>query len=119
MDSILSSAETVNGIKIATAKLDNLDMNALRTASDELKNKIGSGVVILISSKDDKVNLIVSATKDAVTAGIHCGNIIKEAAAACGGGGGGRPDMAQAGGKDPSGIDEAIRMPEKAAETIK
>lgn len=120
MDSILSSAETVNGIKIATAKLDNLDMNALRTASDELKNKIGSGVVILISSKDDKVNLIVSATKDAVTAGIHCGNIIKEAAAACGGGGGGRPDMAQAGGKDPSGIDEALRIArEKAAEALK
>lgn len=120
MDSILSSAETVNGIKIAAAKLDNLDMNALRTASDELKNKIGSGVVILISSKDDKVNLIVSATKDAVTAGIHCGNIIKEAAAACGGGGGGRPDMAQAGGKDPSGIDEALRIArEKAAEALK
>lgn len=120
MDSILSSAETVNGIKIAAAKLDNLDMNALRAASDELKNKIGSGVVILISSKDDKVNLIVSATKDAVTAGIHCGNIIKEAAAACGGGGGGRPDMAQAGGKDPSGIDEALRIArEKAAEALK
>ena len=120
MDSIISSAEDVNGLKIAAAKLDGLDMNALRSASDDLKNRVGSGVVILVSSKDGKVNLIVSATKDAVAAGIHCGKIIKEAAAACGGGGGGRPDMAQAGGKDPSGMDEAIRIArEKAAEALK
>ncbi|MGI6086057.1 MAG: DHHA1 domain-containing protein, partial [Acetivibrionales bacterium] len=70
---------------------------------------------ILVSDKDNKVNLIVSATKDAVDAGIHCGNIIKEAAAACGGGGGGRPDMAQAGGKDPSGMDKALEIAEKKA----
>jgi alanyl-tRNA synthetase len=110
MDSLTNDALTIKGIKIVAAKMEGLDMNALRNASDTVKNKIGSGVVILVSSKDDKVNLIVSATKDAVSQGIHCGNIIKDAAAACGGGGGGRPDMAQAGGKDPNGMDEAIRV---------
>lgn len=115
LDSLMNDAVTVKGIKIIAAKMDDLDMNALRNASDTVKNKIGSGVVILVSSKDDKVNLIVSATKDAVTSGIHCGNIIKDAAVACGGGGGGRPDMAQAGGKDPQGMDEALRVAKEKA----
>lgn len=114
-DSLINEAVTVKGIKILAAKLDNMDMNALRNASDTIKNKLGSGVVILVSGKDDKVNLIVSATKDAVAAGIHCGNIIKDAAQACGGGGGGRPDMAQAGGKDPNGMDEAMRIAKEKA----
>ncbi len=114
-DSLMNEAVPVKGIKILAAKLDNLDMNALRNASDTVKNKLGSGVVILVSSKDDKVNLIVSATKDAVAAGIHCGNIIKDAAQACGGGGGGRPDMAQAGGKDPGAMDEALRVAKEKA----
>lgn len=110
MDKIIDEAEAVNGMKIAAARMKDLDMNALRNASDTLKNRIGSGVVILVSAKDGKVNLIVSATEDAVKAGIHCGKIIKAAAAACGGGGGGRPDMAQAGGKDTNGIADAIRI---------
>ena len=117
---IIDQAESYNGIKVVAARLDGLDMNALRNTSDDLKNRVGSGVIILASSKDGKVNLIVSATKDAVASGIHCGKIIKEAAAACGGGGGGRPDMAQAGGKDPSGIDKAISIAkEKAVEVLK
>jgi len=115
LDSIINDAPEVKGIKVAAAKMDGLDMNALRTASDDIRNKLGSGVVILVSSKDDKVNLIVSATKDAVAAGIHCGDIIKEAAKACGGGGGGRPDMAQAGGKNPAGMDEAIKIAREKA----
>ena len=115
LDSLIENAKIVKGVTIITAKMKGLDMNALRNTSDTLKNKIGSGVVILVSDKDDKVNLIVSATKDAVEAGIHSGNIIKEAAAACGGGGGGRPDMAQAGGKDPSGMDKALKIAEKKA----
>ncbi len=115
LDSVIDDAVTVKGMKIVAAKLEDLDMNALRNTSDTIKNKIGSGVVILVSCKEDKVNLIVSATKDAVSAGIHSGNIIKAAAAACGGGGGGRPDMAQAGGKDPSGMDEAIRIAKEKA----
>ncbi|NMA65636.1 MAG: alanine--tRNA ligase [Clostridiaceae bacterium] len=119
MDSIINQAESYNGIKVIAAKLDGLDMNALRSTSDDLKNRVSSGVIILASSKEDKVNLIVSATKDAVAKGIHCGKIIKEAAAACGGGGGGRPDMAQAGGKDPAGIDNAISIAkEKAIEVL-
>jgi alanyl-tRNA synthetase len=117
-DSLVNEAESVKGMKIVAAKLENLDMNALRNASDTIKNKLGSGVVILVSGKDDKVNLIVSATKDAVTAGIHCGQIIKDAAQACGGGGGGRPDMAQAGGKDPNGMDEALRIAKEKAKAM-
>jgi alanyl-tRNA synthetase len=118
LNSFIEKAIVVKGMKIITAKLDGLDMNALRNASDTLKNKVGSGVVILASSKDDKVNLIVSATKDAVDAGIHSGNIIKEAARACGGGGGGRPDMAQAGGKDPSGMDKALEIARERAASM-
>ncbi len=118
LNSFIEKAIVVKGMKIVTAKLDGLDINALRNASDTLKNKVGSGVVILASSKDDKVNLIVSATKDAVDAGIHSGNIIKEAARACGGGGGGRPDMAQAGGKDPSGMDKALEIARERAASM-
>jgi len=118
MDSMIDNAESVNGIKIVAAKMEGLDMNALRSASDTIKAKLGSCVVILVSSKEDKVNLIVSATKDAVDAGVHSGNIIKEAAAACGGGGGGRPDMAQAGGKDPNGMDEALRIAKEKAKAM-
>jgi alanyl-tRNA synthetase (EC 6.1.1.7) len=120
LDSIMAGAADVKGIKIVAAKLDDMDMNALRNASDSIRNRMGSCVVILASSKDQKVNLIVSATKDAVARGIHSGQIIKDAAAACGGGGGGRPDMAQAGGKNPAGIDEALRIArEKSADMIK
>jgi alanyl-tRNA synthetase len=120
LDSIIASARDAAGLKIVAARLEDMDMNALRSASDDVKNRIGSGVVILASSKDGKVNLVVAATPDAILRGIHCGNIIREAAAACGGGGGGRPDMAQAGGKDPQGIDEALRIAsERAAAMIK
>jgi len=120
MDTIIEKAESVNGMKVVAARLEGLDMDALRNASDDLRNRIGSGVVILASGKDGKVNLIVSATKDAVASGVHCGKIIKEAASACGGGGGGRPDMAQAGGKDPSGIEKALDIArEKAIEVLK
>ena len=83
-------------------------MTALRNMTDTLKSKLGSSVVALASAFDGKVSLVVSATKDAVSKGVHCGKIIGEAAKAAGGGGGGRPDMAQAGGKDISGIDKAI-----------
>ena len=91
-------------------------MNALRTLGDDLKEKIGSGVVVLASDMGGKVNLIVTATDDAVKAGAHAGKIIKEAAALVGGGGGGRPNMAQAGGKNPAGIQDALA---KAVELAK
>lgn len=114
-DSLIGSAPVVKGVKILAADLPGLDMNALRSAADSLKAKLEKGVVILTSAKDDKVNLIVSATKAAVEAGIHSGNIVRDAAKAIGGGGGGRPDMAQAGGKDAAGIPVALETGLKLA----
>ena len=83
-------------------------MNALRNLGDDLKAKLGDSVVILASDKDEKVNLIVMATDGAVKAGAHAGNIVKKIAPMVGGGGGGRPNMAQAGGKNPAGIAVAL-----------
>ena len=114
-DDILSKAVDVKGMKVVCAEIKDADANALRTMGDQLKNKLGSGIIVLASSKDGKVSLLSMATDDAVKAGAHSGNIIKAAAAVCGGGGGGRPNMAQAGGKDASKITEAL---EKAKEII-
>lgn len=113
---VLNQAEDVNGVKFLAVKLNDVDMNELRNLSDDLKSKIGSGVVVLASAMgSDKVNLIVTATDDIVKAGVHAGNIIKSAAPCVGGGGGGRPNMAQAGGKNPAGIERAF---ETAKETL-
>lgn len=113
---VLNQAEDVNGVKFLAVKLNDVDMNELRNLSDDLKSKIGSGVVVLASAMgSDKVNLIVTATDDIVKAGVHAGNIIKSAAPCVGGGGGGRPNMAQAGGKNPAGIEKAF---ETAKETL-
>ena len=113
---VLNQAEDVNGIKFLAVKLNDVDMNELRNLSDDLKSKIGSGVVVLASAMgSDKVNLIVTATDDIVKAGVHAGNIIKSAAPCVSGGGGGRPNMAQAGGKNPAGIEKAF---ETAKETL-
>lgn len=109
MDEVLAGAVEVKGIKVITARFDQLDMEALRNTGDTLKNKIGSGVIVLGSNYGDKVSFIVTATKDLLSKGVHSGNIIKEVAKLAGGGGGGRPDMAQAGGKDASKIDDALK----------
>jgi alanyl-tRNA synthetase len=94
-------------------------MNNLRSMVDELKNKIGSGVVILGSvSGDDKVNLSAGVTQDLIPKGYHAGKLIKEVATRCGGGGGGRPDMAQAGGKDPNKLDEALAYAHEWVQTV-
>jgi len=114
-DEVLGGAVEVSGMKIATGRFDQLDMDSLRNTCENLRSRIGSGVVILASSLGDKASFVTMATKDAVERGIHCGNIVKEAAKAAGGGGGGRPDMAQAGGKDTSKIDEALRLAVEAA----
>ena len=90
-------------------------MNALRNLGDQLKGKLGSGVVILASDIEGKVNLITMVTEDVMVQGAHAGNLIKEIAALVGGGGGGRPNMAQAGGKNPAGIDACL---EKAVEVV-
>lgn len=119
LDDILKNVQENSGFKILAVRMDQLDMNGLRNTADLMKNKLGSSVVVLASGLDNKVNLIVSATKDAVEKGIHCGKIIGEAAKAAGGGGGGRPDMAQAGGKDVSGIDKALKIAvERISETL-
>ena len=100
--------EEVNGIQLITQKLSGVGMNELRELGDQLKAKIGEGVIALASEADGKVNLMVMATDGAMQKGAHAGNIIKAIAPMVGGGGGGRPNMAQAGGKDPSGIEKAL-----------
>jgi alanyl-tRNA synthetase len=117
LDEVLSKATEVNGIKVVKARFDQLDMEALRNTGDTIRNKMGSGVVVLGSGHEGKVCFVVMATKDVVSKGIHSGNIIKEVAKIAGGGGGGRPDMAQAGGKDISKIDEALDYSVKVIET--
>lgn len=113
---VMEKVVEVEGFKVLPVKMEGIDMNALRNLGDELKTKIGSGMVVLASAKDGKVNLIAMATEDAIKAGGHAGNLIKEIATLVGGGGGGRPNMAQAGGKNPEGIDTAL---EKAVEVAK
>lgn len=114
-DEMLDSKVEIGGVAVLAAEVKDMDGNALRTMGDQLKQKLGSGVVVLASGKDGKVNLMAMATDDVVKKGVHAGNIIKAAAAVCGGGGGGRPNMAQAGGKDASKIADAL---EKAKEVV-
>ncbi len=110
---ILNSKKEINGVTAVLAEVKEADGNALRTMGDQLKEKLGSGVIVLASGKDGKVSFVVMATDDVVKKGVHAGNIIKAAAAVCGGGGGGRPNMAQAGGKDATKIGEALAKAEE------
>ena len=105
---VMSQVKEIKGIKLLAARVDNVDMNGLRDLGDQLKEKLGEGVVLLTSVKDGKVNLLSMATDAAQKAGAHAGNLIKQAAAIVGGGGGGRPAMAQAGGKNPEKADDVI-----------
>ena len=98
----------VKGTKLVATSVKGVDMNGLRDLGDQTKAKLGEGVVVLFSESDGKVNIVAMATDGAVKAGAHAGNLIKALAPMVGGGGGGRPNMAQAGGKDPSGIDKAV-----------
>lgn len=110
---ILNNKKEINGVTAVLAEVKEADGNALRTMGDQLKEKLGSGVIVIGSGKDGKVSLVVMATDDVVKKGVHAGNIIKSAAAVCGGGGGGRPNMAQAGGKDATKIGEALAKAEE------
>ncbi|MGN0156819.1 MAG: alanine--tRNA ligase, partial [Lachnospiraceae bacterium] len=114
---VMDQVVTVKDVKLLATKVSGVDMNALRDLGDQLKEKIGDGVVVLASDCDGKVNLIAMATDDAMKKGAHAGNLIKGIAALVGGGGGGRPNMAQAGGKNPAGIDNAIKEAAKVLET--
>jgi alanyl-tRNA synthetase len=114
--SLVDEVQTINGVSVIAKKVNGMDMNGLRSIVDDLKNKLQSGVVILGAENGGKVNIVAGVTKDLVTKGYHAGNLVKEVAVRCGGGGGGRPDMAQAGGKDPEKLQEGI---DSAVELIK
>lgn len=105
---VMNQVKEVKGVKLLAASVAGVDMNGLRDLGDQLKAKIGEGVIVLISDCDGKVNMVAMATQGAMDKGAHAGNLIKGIAALVGGGGGGRPNMAQAGGKNPSGIPDAI-----------
>ena len=112
---VMNQVVEVNGMKVLATKVDGVDMNGLRELGDQLKEKIGEGIVVIASNVDGKVNLMATATDAAMKAGAHAGNLIKEIAKLVGGGGGGRPNMAQAGGKNPAGIDDAIAKAKEVA----
>ena len=112
---VMNQVKEIKGVKVLAAKLEGVDMNGLRELGDQLKEKLGEGVVVLASAAEGKVSLMATATDGAQKAGAHAGNLIKAIAGLVGGGGGGRPGMAQAGGKNPAGIDDAI---EKVAEVV-
>lgn len=105
---VMDQVTEVMGVKYLGVKVSDVDSNGLRELGDSLKEKLGEGVVVLVSDKDGKVNLIAMATQGAVDQGAHAGNLIKAAASLIGGGGGGRANMAQAGGKIPAGMDDAL-----------
>ncbi|MFD1362967.1 alanine--tRNA ligase [Lentibacillus salinarum] len=108
--SIIESSETVNGITVLAQQVSAKDMNQLRNMVDDLKRKLESGIILLAAANDGKVQLAAGVTNDLTDKGFHAGNLIKQVAEACGGGGGGRPDMAQAGGKNPDKINDALKM---------
>jgi alanyl-tRNA synthetase len=107
-DGLLSDANVISGTKVIIQAVDAPDATSLGNLVDELIGRTDNGIVMLVSPIGDKVNILVKATKTAVTAGIHCGNLAKQAAQIMGGGGGGRPDFASAGGKDATKIQDAI-----------
>ncbi len=113
---VMNQVVEVKGVKLLAASVDNVDMNGLRELGDQLKEKLGEGVVVLLSNQGGKVSMIAMATDGALKAGAHAGNLIKGIAALVGGGGGGRPNMAQAGGKNPAGIPDAIAEAAKILE---
>lgn len=106
--SLTDRVQEVNGVKVLAEQVNGMDMENLRNMVDDLKNKLGSAIVVIGSVQGDKVNLTAGVTKDLVDKGFHAGKLIKEVATRCGGGGGGRPDMAQAGGKNPEQLKEAL-----------
>ncbi|WP_027414951.1 alanine--tRNA ligase [Aneurinibacillus terranovensis] len=107
----------VAGVKVLAAKVNGVDMDNLRNMVDDLKNKLGSAVVVLGSVKEDKVNIVAGVTADLVKKGLHAGKLVKEVATRCGGGGGGRPDMAQAGGKNAAELSDALAFTNEWVQT--
>ncbi|QYX25449.1 alanine--tRNA ligase [[Clostridium] scindens] len=115
MGDVMDQVVEIKGVKLLATKVEGVDMNGLRDLGDQLKEKLGEGVIVIASATDGKVSLMATATKGAIDKGAHAGNLIKAIAGLVGGGGGGRPNMAQAGGKNPAGMEDAIA---KAAEVL-
>ncbi|AJG79109.1 alanine--tRNA ligase [Bacillus thuringiensis] len=115
---LTDSVMTVDGVNVLAAKVNVADMNNLRTMMDDLKNRLESAVVVLASVNDDKVNILAGVTKDLISQGYHAGKLVKEVASRCGGGGGGRPDMAQAGGKNPAQVEEALAFVQEYVKSV-
>ena len=114
---VMDNVVEVKGVKLLAASVENVDMNGLRDLGDQLKGKLGEGVIVLLSNANGKVNMIAMATDGALAKGAHAGNLIKGIAPKVGGGGGGRPNMAQAGGKNPAGIPDCIAEASKVLES--
>ena len=112
---VMDQVVEINGVKVLATAVNDVDMNGLRNLGDQLKDKLGDGVIVIASVQDDKVNLMATATDAAQAKGAHAGNLIKAIAGLVGGGGGGRPNMAQAGGKNPAGVPDALK---KVAEVV-
>ncbi|WP_426448580.1 alanine--tRNA ligase [Paenibacillus sp. S-38] len=110
--SLTDQVRNVNGVQLLAAQVSAADMESLRNIVDQMKSKLGSAVIVLGAPAEDKVNLVAAVTPDLVAQGYHAGKLIKEVAVRCGGSGGGRPDMAQAGGKDASKLQEALESVE-------
>jgi alanyl-tRNA synthetase len=115
---LADKVKEVEGIKVLASKVNVADMNSLRNMVDELKQKLESGIVVLGTAQNGKVNIIAGVTKDLVNKGYHAGKLVKEVASRCGGGGGGRPDMAQAGGKNPEQLDAALQFVEEWIKSV-
>ena len=109
---LLAQKQVISGANVLIAQLDGVDGKQLREIADQLKEKLGSGIVVLASASEGNVNLVASVSKE-MTKKFHAGNIIKELAGMVGGGGGGRPDFAQAGGKEPAKIAAALKRAEE------
>ncbi len=110
-ESLIDQVKEVDGVRLLSARLD-MDIDSLRKTVDDMKARLKSAIILLGSVRDNKVLFVAAVTPDLVEKGYHAGKIVKQAAAYCGGGGGGRPDMAQAGGKDPSKLNEALNQAE-------
>ena len=112
VDDMINNAKEINGIKLITQKFEAADINELRSLSDDIKKASKKVCMIFASVTDSKVTFLVSLSDDVVSSGLHAGNMIKQIASLCGGGGGGKADMAQAGAKDPSKVEEALKFAE-------
>lgn len=120
LGNVMDQVKEIKGVKVLAARVNDVDMNGLRNLGDQLKDKLGEGVIVIASVQDGKVNLMATVTDEAQKKGAHAGNLIKSIASLVGGGGGGRPNMAQAGGKDPSGVETCLlKVAEVVGEQLK